>query len=71
VNKGEMTPDNVGVTALDDLTLEIQLEHPAPYLPELLMHYTAYPVPKHIVERHGDDWVQPRQHRRQRRLHAA
>jgi oligopeptide transport system substrate-binding protein len=59
VNKGEMTPDNVGVTAIDDLTLEIQLEHPAPYLPELLMHYTAYPVPKHIVERHGDDWVQP------------
>lgn len=59
VNQGEMSPDNVGVTAMDDLTLEIQLEHPAPYLPELLMHYTAYPVPKHIVERHGDQWVQP------------
>lgn len=59
VNAGEMTPDNVGVRALDDLTLEIQLEHPAPYLPQLLKHYTAYPVPKHIVERHNDDWVQP------------
>jgi oligopeptide transport system substrate-binding protein len=59
VNSGRMAPDSVGVTALDDLTLEIQLEHPAPYLPELLMHYTSYPVPKHIVERHGDDWVQP------------
>jgi oligopeptide transport system substrate-binding protein len=23
------------------------------------MHYTAYPVPKHIVERHGDEWVHP------------
>ena len=59
VNSGQMTPDNVGVTALDDLTLQIELEHPAAYLPQLLMHYTAYPVPKHIVERHGDQWVQP------------
>lgn len=59
VNSGELPPDQVGVRALDDLTLEIQLEHPAPYLPEMLMHYTSYPVPKHIVERYGDDWVQP------------
>ncbi len=59
VNHGEMTPDQIGVTALDDLTLEIRLEHPAPYLPQLLKHYTAYPVPKHLVERHGDDWVKP------------
>ena len=56
---GHASPEEVGVTALDDLTLEIQLEHPAPYLPQLLMHYTSYPVPKHIVERHGDDWIHP------------
>lgn len=56
---GHLSPEEVGVTALDDLTLEIQLEHPAPYLPQLLMHYTSYPVPKHIVERHGDDWIHP------------
>ena len=56
---GRMAPDAAGVTALDDLTLEVQLEHPAAYLPQLLMHYTAYPVPKHVVERHGDDWVHP------------
>jgi oligopeptide transport system substrate-binding protein len=59
VNAGHMPPDQVGVTALDDLTLEIRLEHPAPYLPQLLKHQTAYPVPKHILERHGDDWIQP------------
>jgi oligopeptide transport system substrate-binding protein len=59
VNSGEMSPDQVGVRAIDDLTLEIQLEHPASYLPEMLMHYTSYPVPKHVVERYGDDWVQP------------
>ncbi|MBL8543693.1 MAG: peptide ABC transporter substrate-binding protein [Hyphomonadaceae bacterium] len=59
VNSGQMPPDNVGVRALDDLTLEIQLEHPAPYLPQLLRHYTAYPVPKHKVEQYGDDWIHP------------
>jgi oligopeptide transport system substrate-binding protein len=59
VNKGEMPPERVGVRALDDRTLVIELEHPAPYLPQMLMHYTSYPVPKHIVEAHGDDWVNP------------
>ena len=59
VNRGDLPPTEVGVTALDDLTLEIKLEHPAPYLPQLLKHYTAYPVPKHLVERYGDDWVKP------------
>lgn len=59
VNNGEMDPQELGVRAIDDLTLEIQLEHPAPYLPQLLKHYTAYPIPKHIYEEHGDEWVKP------------
>lgn len=59
VNTGHMTPDNVGVTALDDLTLEIKLEHPAPYLPQLLKHYITLPVPKHVVQKFGDTWIQP------------
>jgi oligopeptide transport system substrate-binding protein len=59
VNSGEMDPSAVGVRAVDDLTLEIELEHPAPYLPQLLMHYTAYPVPKHLVQRYGNAWVHP------------
>lgn len=59
VNKGELAPHQVGVRAIDDLTFEMQLEHPAPYLPQLLRHYTSYPVPKHIVERHGNSWIEP------------
>jgi oligopeptide transport system substrate-binding protein len=59
INSGEMNPELLGVRALDDLTLEIELEHPAPYLPQLLKHYTAYPVPKHVVEQHGSDWIDP------------
>lgn len=59
VNNGTSAPEQLGVHALDDLTLEIELEYPAPYLPQLLKHYTAFPVPKHRVERHGDDWIKP------------
>ena len=59
VNEGTLDPSQLGVSALDDLTLEIRLKHPAPYLPQLLKHYTAYPVPKHLVERFGNDWVKP------------
>tara|TARA_R110002073_G_scaffold73512_6_gene179929 strand:- start:2037 stop:3692 length:1656 start_codon:yes stop_codon:yes gene_type:complete len=60
VNTGAMTPDNVGVSAIDDHTLEIRLEYPAPYLPGLLTHYTTFPVPRHVVEEQGDQWIQPR-----------
>jgi oligopeptide transport system substrate-binding protein len=57
VNGGKMPVDQLGVRAIDDYTLEIQLENPAPYLPGLLKHYTAYPLPKHVVEKHGEQWT--------------
>lgn len=59
VNEGKMPVEALGVRAIDRRTLEIQLEHPAPYLTELANHQTMYPVPKHVVERWGDDWMQP------------
>lgn len=51
--------DRLGVRAVDPRTLEITLEHPAPYLPGLLTHYTSFPVPRHVVEQAGDQWVRP------------
>ncbi|MCH8489062.1 MAG: peptide ABC transporter substrate-binding protein [Oceanicaulis sp.] len=52
-------PETLGVTAVDDRTLRIDLEFPAPYLPGLLTHYTTFPLPAHVVERFGDAWIQP------------
>lgn len=49
----------IGVRAVDDRTLEIRLDYPAPYLPEMLTHYTTFPVPAHVVADHGDAWIQP------------
>jgi len=47
----------LGVRAVDAKTLEVTLEHPAPYLPGLLTHYTSFPIPKHVVEKVGNEWI--------------
>ena len=47
----------LGVRAIDAKTLEVTLKAPTPYFIEQLTHYTAFPVPKHLVEKHGDDWI--------------
>jgi oligopeptide transport system substrate-binding protein len=49
--------NQLGVKAIDDKTLVVTLEHPAPYLPGLLTHYTSFPIPKHVVEKVGNDWI--------------
>lgn len=43
----------VGASAIDDFTLQINLRGPVPFLPEITKHYTWYPVPRHIILKHG------------------
>lgn len=43
----------VGVSAIDDFTLQVNLRGPVPFLPEITKHYTWYPVPRHIILKHG------------------
>ena len=52
--KGELSPDQLGVTALDDLTLEIRLIGPTPYFLGLLTHSTTYAVHRPSVEKFGN-----------------
>ncbi|PHS24551.1 MAG: peptide ABC transporter substrate-binding protein [Robiginitomaculum sp.] len=59
INSGKMPVDELGVRAIDEHTLEIKLEYPAPYLPGLLSHYTSMPVPAHIVKEKGSAWIKP------------
>lgn len=59
VNKGELGGKELGAEAIDDKTLKLTLNYPAPYLLGLLTHYTTYPVPQHTVEQYGAGWVQP------------
>lgn len=56
-NKGNVKKDKLGVAAPDASTFVITLEHAAPFLPQLLTHYTTFPVPKAVVEKYGSEWT--------------
>lgn len=60
ISAGKLPPSSLGVSAPDDSTLTVQLEHPASYLPELLTHETAYPIPHHTYLKFGNAWARPR-----------
>ena len=69
-NTGKITdPSQLGVKAIDPKTLQFTLEGPTGYFLELLTHYTAWPVPKHAIEKFGAGLGQARQHRRQWCVH--
>ncbi len=57
VNKGALPIEQLGVSAPDAKTFVVVLAHPAPYLPEMMTHYTTFPIPKHVVEKAGSDWT--------------
>ena len=56
---GEMDASELGVTAIDDTTLEVRLSQPLPYFPQMVTHGTTFPVHQATIEEHGSDWVQP------------
>uniref|UniRef100_UPI00404B3CD9 peptide ABC transporter substrate-binding protein n=1 Tax=Cephaloticoccus sp. TaxID=1985742 RepID=UPI00404B3CD9 len=55
----------VGVKAVDDHTLVLQLSHPIPYLPKLLCHTIWFPVHQATIEKfgridqRGSKWTRP------------
>ncbi len=53
VNRGAMPLEKLGVRAIDPVTLEITLEHPAAYLLAQLTHTTGMPVYRPNVEQWG------------------
>lgn len=59
VNGGRLPLDQLGVRAVDDKTLEITFNVQVPYIAQLLTHFTSYAVPQHVVEKHGDAWLNP------------
>jgi oligopeptide transport system substrate-binding protein len=58
VNAGRRPIADLGVTALDAGRLRLDLEHPAPYLLEVLASYSS-PAPRHLVEKRPGEWIRP------------
>ncbi|SFS20339.1 peptide ABC transporter substrate-binding protein [Yoonia litorea] len=56
---GDVDPSELGVTAIDDTTLEVRLTQPLPYFPQMLTHFTTFPVHQATVEEFGSDWTKP------------
>ncbi|MGB3304574.1 MAG: peptide ABC transporter substrate-binding protein [Thermomicrobiales bacterium] len=58
IENGDADPNELGVKATDDYTLEVTLEGPTPYFPLLATTWTFAPVPKHVIDEKGDQWVE-------------
>ncbi len=56
---GEAEVDTLGVTAVDDKTLEVKIDAPRPYFPGMLTHASTFPVNQKVLEAHGNDWTKP------------
>ncbi|SLN37757.1 peptide ABC transporter substrate-binding protein [Roseisalinus antarcticus] len=56
---GDAPLEDLGVTAIDDYTLEVTLTEPLPYFPQMLTHATTFPVPQSVIEAFGDQWTRP------------
>ncbi|MCZ9875588.1 peptide ABC transporter substrate-binding protein [Brachyspira hyodysenteriae] len=57
ITAGDMPKESLGIKAIDDYTLEVQLEAPTAYFLELLTFPTFYPLRKDIIEQYGDEWT--------------
>ncbi|MEM7445110.1 MAG: peptide ABC transporter substrate-binding protein [Pseudomonadota bacterium] len=55
VTSGDADLDALGITALDDHTIEVTTTSPRPYLPSVVSLW--YPVPKHVWDEHGDEYA--------------
>ena len=59
VQSGKAKPESLGVTAINDKTLQITLTQAVPYFPDMMLLPVTYPVHRATVEKHGDKWTQP------------
>ena len=55
-NKGEVDVEELGVELIDEYTFSLTTTVPIPYY-MFKINWHAAPVPRHMVEEHGDDWA--------------
>jgi len=58
VANGKVPPDQLGVKAIDDRTFECTLNVATPYFPLIMATWTCYPVPKTVIDKVADKWVE-------------
>ena len=56
---GDVDKSELGVEAVDDYTLRVNLTRSLPYFPQMVTHATTFPSPKWVIEEHGEEWTKP------------
>jgi oligopeptide transport system substrate-binding protein len=59
IQSGELEPAKLGIRAIDDLTLEVDLEEPTHYFLELVSNRFTCATPEHIIRTEGRRWTNP------------
>jgi oligopeptide transport system substrate-binding protein len=59
VLNGDLPPSALGVSAMDEFTLQIRMKGPTPYFLALLNHPSTYPVHRASLETHGSAFSRP------------
>ncbi|MBK5457182.1 peptide ABC transporter substrate-binding protein [Bacillus sp. TH23] len=54
IHKKELPADQLGVKAIDDYTLEVELDNPVPYFIDLTVYPVFYPLNENFVKSQGD-----------------
>ncbi len=60
VESGRLPLSELGVAAPDDRTLQLTSSEPKAYIPGVCAFW--FPVPRHVNERHGDEWAAGDEH---------
>jgi ABC-type oligopeptide transport system substrate-binding subunit len=64
ITSGKLPPDKLGVRAIDDFCLRVDLVAPTPFFLQLLSWVTLFPLPRHLFEQtrtnhEGRNWTDP------------
>ncbi|ERT11598.1 hypothetical protein O185_18610 [Photorhabdus temperata J3] len=54
---GKLPAVKLGVKAIDTHILQVTLNRPVPYFPNLTANFSLYPVNKKTVEKYGKEWI--------------
>ncbi|MEI0447800.1 peptide ABC transporter substrate-binding protein [Brachyspira intermedia] len=57
ITRGELPVEALGIKAIDDHTLVVELEAPTAYFLEVIAFPTFSPLRKDIIEQYGDRWI--------------
>jgi oligopeptide transport system substrate-binding protein len=59
---GRLPPSSIGVRALDERRLRVELVRNVAWLKSVMAFPSFAPVPRHVIEKHGREWTRPGNH---------